>query len=1451
MDRVKFLTERQSSLATDLENALLLTQTHASSGEIGAIFKSLVETNVAVILEIAYWRRIQWCPSPVLVRPAGEDKNAKKLTIQSKLRKQVSQILPNLQKHLPMLEASSPDHLAFFLAPCFTFDQAKSYFVGELKAVFTIEQIFIAARNIFFLEDGVASTYRSFHPKGSSSSLTVSPYKSFPVLRLVYPGFSFPTEQFKWFWDADSVYQSSSEVLIHSVGQIGTKPLFHLGSSSTVQGNVQTVGFLQQQQQEKQKEEDEQAALRFPESSLADVSYTMDHGVLSAPYFMLPDQLEAGSSVQVVSMVAALMGEEGGPQSLTPPPSAATAKALAAKNKEEQELQQLEEELALAKLRTEEKRQLQLQLQQEEEALALSLAEEKQRLDNLLRLERERSAAKAQAEETLRRQKEEELAAAKADVEERRAAAKAEAEEKQRREKEERATAKAEMKKQEDEEKRRGAELKKQQEDDKKRIAAAAAPSSKKTSTKQSQPSSRPQQQPQQQSENISRLEEEVALTKARAEEKLREEAALTLSLAEEKRRLEEQEKLRQDSLLRLGAELAQTKARAEENLRLQRAEEEALALSLAEEKQRLNNLLRLERERSAAKVQAEAEETLRRQTEEEERRTSSAAQKKAASSAAVVAAAAAAASATATTAITTTSTTAELRLQSSPHHEHVSRKFVAALVQDGLTSTVATRSRSVSPTEREPPVSPSPAGAKHPHLVAAAKEVSTPFAASSVPDDTPSSDPPRVRSSPIISKGHAVLRDSSFGTINLNLALNSRQSFSPKDILGAENKRWRALRCGSKKVAVVIIQTRMRMVLAKKKAARKRESLNEERRHNKRVKALADPTNKRTNAAVMIQRHARGMWSRTRVFLLIKAAMVLNTAYRRNQSFVHLRRNLRRIERPLLITVRGLLNVPASVYNSSSTLRVKVSVYWSPMLHILHASEVKQVIQGKFPQFTMTTAASELKRVFTPEEQEARMRANMSRTSSMMFSLRSSSPRADAENEGNDDDDDSSSSSSEGDPEKVEEESASTKYRLYLKLPKITKSIKSVTSKLTRRFSSAIVPKVKRPTIPGTAKCMSVFDETIKVPSCHGNSAIKFEILNDANRRVTSAVFLLAQHGRLMFWEAEEKIPLPLGTMRRLIAGSDGNTQKMLEALDSPMLEVSVRSGAALRSKAGWGKLRIHGHGPIRAAIGASKDAQIINFVWEVWNRFYFSLDGGVLGAYAGKNVCEPIFTVECASITSCVSEKGEMIILEEGVARTSTDDSHNVFITIKNSIETLIFRCVPRPSKLEVSHSAPLLFLTLLLIRPTIKPKHNRFGDSGSRVQWVECLSKIVEDNEKTEAEEDVKAASAKPGQGSPPQRRGSNNMPASSEKAPSSSTKSISGDGQPGPSLQSPTSSSSSAASLQLPDLERQARQASRRSSSATPAGVKNTLPGVDSESLKALQSYHHKAQSFRSK
>jgi hypothetical protein len=278
------------------------------------------------------------------------------------------------------------------------------------------------------------------------------------------------------------------------------------------------------------------------------------------------------------------------------------------------------------------------------------------------------------------------------------------------------------------------------------------------------------------------------------------------------------------------------------------------------------------------------------------------------------------------------------------------------------------------------------------------------------------------MRSSPLISKGKAVLKDSSFGTINLNLALTSRQTFSPKDILGAENKRWRALRCGSKKVAVVIIQTRMRMVLAKKRMARKRESLNEERRHNKRVKALSDPTNKRANAAVMIQRHARGMWSRTRVFLLIKAAMVLNTAYRRNQSFVHLRRNLRRVERPLLITVRSLLNVPASVYNSSSTLRVKVSVYWSPMLHILHAAEVKQVIQGKFPQFTMTTAASELKRVFTQEEQEARMRANMSRTSSMMFSLRSSSPREDAENEGNDDDDESSSSS-EGDPEKEKEE--------------------------------------------------------------------------------------------------------------------------------------------------------------------------------------------------------------------------------------------------------------------------------------------------------------------------------------------------------------------------------------------------------------------------------------------
>ena len=216
---------------------------------------------------------------------------------------------------------------------------------------------------------------------------------------------------------------------------------------------------------------------------------------------------------------------------------------------------------------------------------------------------------------------------------------------------------------------------------------------------------------------------------------------------------------------------------------------------------------------------------------------------------------------------------------------------------------------------------------------------------------------------------------------------------------------------------------------------------------------------------------------------------------------------------------------------------------------------------------------------------------------------------------------------------------------------------------------------KPKKTPIPPSSKCLAVFEETIKVPACHGNSVIKFEILDDSDKKISTTTFMLAQHGRLMFWKAESLLPLSVMGIRRAVPekgklGSAGGEP----ADDGPALEVRITGGIPLRSKCGWGKVKIKGYGPIRTGLG--QEDKIKNFLFERWYRMYFSSDGEVFGAYTHKSASVPVFSVETKRFASCVCEMGEFIETDDGSARTAADDNYNVIITLKDSPERMVFR-------------------------------------------------------------------------------------------------------------------------------------------------------------------------------
>lgn len=560
-----------------------------------------------------------------------------------------------------------------------------------------------------------------------------------------------------------------------------------------------------------------------------------------------------------------------------------------------------------------------------------------------------------------------------------------------------------------------------------------------------------------------------------------------------------------------------------------------------------------------------------------------------------------------------------------------------------------------------------------------------------------------------------------------------------------SQNKR---LMLSSKKYCSTLIQSMVRRRLAKKRVVR----LRKEQYQNKRIahhrQTIYNPHKGRAAAAMTIQRRVRGMLGRIRILRIISAGMHINASYRKYLAYLNLRRYLRRIDRPLNVHFGRITNLPAYVHNSSVQVKIKMSVYWSPLLHIMLPDDRRKIAQSQLPQIIVYTKHHDVHRTFTPEEiAELEKKSsskkqqpesltpavdpkidpasgrrhfdpptiNRDRSPSVLakqgtFPVFPGSKPTPAKVDDSYTSDKSDDSSSSSDDDLTGHGSS---------LIKFTRGFTKLQRKVSERIG--LIERVKsRPPIPAGSTCEVKFDETIQIPSCHGNSVLKLELYNQDDKKVATGYIVLSECGGLMIWREKitaHIIPLNPSARRdskffkpaaaRVSSGSSGVQAKKNRnvkepqtiPIDAAFLNATISTGTPLKSRCGWTNLKALGNGSICRKIRSVSKG--VEGLWTVnWQKLYLSLDGQGLFIYESKLHSEYIINIPTIDIVGVICNKGE--ILESKNSKISNADNMDVSVDIRsgNSVETITMR----------------------------------FSDSGTRVSWVLILEKIAGENADT---------------------------------------------------------------------------------------------------------------------
>lgn len=489
----------------------------------------------------------------------------------------------------------------------------------------------------------------------------------------------------------------------------------------------------------------------------------------------------------------------------------------------------------------------------------------------------------------------------------------------------------------------------------------------------------------------------------------------------------------------------------------------------------------------------------------------------------------------------------------------------------------------------------------------------------------------------------------------------------------------------------------------------------------------------KMKEAVVTIQRTIRGKLARKRSFHIVKAGVLLNRKLNEFKSLKQLRMRLRRIERPLVIKLDNIYNIPNGIIRSEN-VKVVVSIWWSSLLHIVSELDFGTIIEGKKPQVqvklenipvlkqtpellrTLNTYLETDSAIATEKKQYDRENLSKKKKSTMLsFPSSVLKPAAvdisggggghkrlgsilasletlkDDDGDGADDDSDSDSNTDVEDSPTNKKGPDSRNGSFLMKrfdgirktrisfLPAIRNSLSglfhSASRRNTRMESSDILPA-----------CLDLQGRTIRVPGCHGNSVIKVEIYDD-DRKIGNKVFFLSRHGGWLFWGGKYSEEIKLIGANRAEQNSRRNSTSY--SLKSKINYV-IKSGEALHSKAAQSiYVKIRGTGPAKLA---TRTKGLDFSFFEKKFPFYISLDyEDGLGLYHKKSNLEPFYVVPAKDIVALRLEQGQWV--DGG---STMQDSHEIIISTSTYDEIII-----------------------------------RLDSVGNRVRWLEVFENILERN------------------------------------------------------------------------------------------------------------------------
>ncbi len=116
--------------------------------------------------------------------------------------------------------------------------------------------------------------------------------------------------------------------------------------------------------------------------------------------------------------------------------------------------------------------------------------------------------------------------------------------------------------------------------------------------------------------------------------------------------------------------------------------------------------------------------------------------------------------------------------------------------------------------------------------------------------------------------------------------------------------------------------------------------------------------------AAKVIQKFMRGYLARRKLFRVVNAGLKLNMLWRKYTAYRSLKGQLRRVEKPHTIIIHGIRNILPKMFVTGQ-VRVKVLVWWNPLLHIVGHNDYVNFLQSKQPQYIFT---SEFHKVISEE---------------------------------------------------------------------------------------------------------------------------------------------------------------------------------------------------------------------------------------------------------------------------------------------------------------------------------------------------------------------------------------------------------------------------------------------------------------------------------------------------